>query len=1665
MNKIPFALGQAAQVAVLPPNAEATYANAAGGLSVFAGLVLSKRGKPRSVLSLTKETYLDVLGDAIQPHEGSAFEPIRHVNQALNGGNGYVVRVTPKSMRIPVLKLSQAASTTSSGTPTIDEPLSYFHVSPSRAQADGTSRVFATFYPKDSNGAVITGLKGLTLNVVNAVNPTITPFQENNGVYTASLSTNTAGTVRVGLSYAADPSALRSKSYDIVFEPAIVDGGRSSFGQSAPSIIADGKTEAIITFFAVDNTGAAVANRTDIDFVISGVNNWKQGPVQAGTTDGSYSVVVTGQGSGIATIEARQNGKIISGPSATLEFVPQQIGTFRDIDEGNSTFEASGNKTQLLNNGNDVIEYHFIARDRTNKPIRNIADELSLVVSGIPAVGAKPGDFTEIATGEYVATLSGTDTTGQTATITLYRGTTAIATKFVLHAQFQQVTLTPTADANASRLVANPQAIPNDGQTASTLTFYANDVNSTAVTGLTNLQCFITGGTGGVLSNSGVMVETSTQGQYTVDLTTQGSDAITVEVRQGTTVLKSTTVQVNAIPTVATAALAISGTAVAGDNANPILVTVSALDAGSLPVSGATNLELVITGLTGFAHTTALVEGTTKGVYEAALTSTSPGTAHVGVRQGANGAELDGKDFTFTAPATSIDAGKSTFTATPGPVDADGTAEITLSFEAKDASGGAMPGLTNIAIETTDNDQYLTLTTLTESPAGTYTRKVKSTAVGDFHFAPQEGGVFIAGKTATATFKAAVATIDATKSAIGLDDLDLTLGTPTIDADGQVHKLKYRAKDIAGTALTGLTGIKFVDKANTGATGITIGAVTENVTEKGLYEADVTFADNSPATAEFWLVTDGATSTDISAALAVNLKFGIDDTKTAFTSTKTQADAGSAGIPIKLVLEGTNGKPLTGQAANITWDMSAVVTISPVVEDAAKAGTYNATVSSSAPVDTVITAKLNGTAIGNGKTLSLKFKATTTAPNPPAGTKATPDEHWSYLDADKNKALADNNEEVTIRFYAFDAQQQPISGLTDLKFTAAAVAGLTIVNDVAEEGTTGVYKTVVKSNKYGTVDFGVWVNSVDNSAWGTEKVTFTPLPSDMDAAKSTFDAAPNPTGVNTASTVTFKALTADDVKVEGLTVEFVPAAPPKATTTITAVSETSEGVYEATVTGTADDTVEFTVKVNSTPVANKKVTVTIDSAVHPAPPPPSLADMGLIALARQAAGPVVLAAPPVYVSAAPAAPGSAAAAPIATGSGSSSAITLSASTIGVGDTVSLGTNEVIAIYVDDGDASADRTIRLEPHPDEDDYWILTLSQVLSQTESRVLEQVSFSLTPDAIDDMGLPAYLPVALENGNSRLRAVVRGNARLPSSYQGFTDQYFIGGSDGDLSTIGPADYQEALNVLAASMVNYTAVLSLGVYDPIVLQALAQHARDVRVDMFCDIRPATSGTNAIQEAADQGLGAFSHVARYHFPYSSRDPITGAQVVYGLSGDAFNAKAKGVAMKPDVGGWHYAPAGYARAVLERSNVKPLAGAASVDREAYVTSRINPVTVASDGSVMIDDSLTTFGKNNYLKYQHVNSILNAIARMTYDVCQEAKHEPDGVTREGLEKEIPRLLERFVASEALVRPRDVTQGEDPFVVVVTQEEFDLWSIKVFVCPTGVARRIAVEPILFR
>lgn len=396
-------------------------------------------------------------------------------------------------------------------------------------------------------------------------------------------------------------------------------------------------------------------------------------------------------------------------------------------------------------------------------------------------------------------------------------------------------------------------------------------------------------------------------------------------------------------------------------------------------------------------------------------------------------------------------------------------------------------------------------------------------------------------------------------------------------------------------------------------------------------------------------------------------------------------------------------------------------------------------------------------------------------------------------------------------------------------------------------------------------------------------------------------------------------------------------------------------------------------------------------------------------------------------------------------------------------TPSVPDGAVCVIYIKDGDASANRAISLAQ--DGNGLFTLTLTETLTDGTVNTLEEHQISFDPEATNDMGQPAWLTTLLESSSDRMGAVLSSSAATLAEGISFTDVFFEGGSDGTPSKITAADYLSALSVLEESPVNFTALLSLGCYESTVIAALNTLAKELRVDMFYDLSSNQTPAKAIAEAASHSLGGSHQPARYYFPYSCRDTFTSMQVVYGISCDAFVAKANGVALVPDVGGWHYSPAGLSRAIIDRQNITKISGLGVVDREAFVTARINPVAMAADGSMYIDDSLTTYSKNNYLRFQHVSSLSNAIARDFYQVAQALKHEPDGVTRESLTKVMTDLLDRYYAAGAIVTPRDSSQGTEPYVIVVTQLDIDLWKVEWSFCPTGTARRIIGQPILMR
>lgn len=395
---------------------------------------------------------------------------------------------------------------------------------------------------------------------------------------------------------------------------------------------------------------------------------------------------------------------------------------------------------------------------------------------------------------------------------------------------------------------------------------------------------------------------------------------------------------------------------------------------------------------------------------------------------------------------------------------------------------------------------------------------------------------------------------------------------------------------------------------------------------------------------------------------------------------------------------------------------------------------------------------------------------------------------------------------------------------------------------------------------------------------------------------------------------------------------------------------------------------------------------------------------------------------------------------------------------------------LITLYVKDGDASTNRSVQLDTSdPDLSAEKLFRID--VFEGDGAAVESHVVSLDPTSTDEFGISNYIVTYLESRSLRLGAVINPDAAFSDIQGKFeTKTTFAGGSDGGEPTT--ADYQKAAMVLGESNEYYSDILAMGCYDSAVLTDLGNYANK-RLCMFLyDDNPALPLSGLDQTNQIGG----SHGHRYYFPYWANDPFTGQSMMWGLSGAAFAARARGLKqVTGTLPGYHLSPAGADRGRIARTGIKPdgaaisdvISSGGALPSESGATLlnyRINKTSTDATGNVFIDDAITCHPKNDYLRFSHVVSIIDSISRGFYRVANELKHSPDGVTQDGLNRLMREMLDQYVAAGALVKPRNPERdGDQPYTLVIEQAEFDLWSVKWSICPTGVARRLAGQPLL--
>lgn len=406
-----------------------------------------------------------------------------------------------------------------------------------------------------------------------------------------------------------------------------------------------------------------------------------------------------------------------------------------------------------------------------------------------------------------------------------------------------------------------------------------------------------------------------------------------------------------------------------------------------------------------------------------------------------------------------------------------------------------------------------------------------------------------------------------------------------------------------------------------------------------------------------------------------------------------------------------------------------------------------------------------------------------------------------------------------------------------------------------------------------------------------------------------------------------------------------------------------------------------------------------------------------------------------------------------------------AQTLAYGIEPTLTGDELLAIYLIDGDNELTRKITLTTADAAENgagFYELTLNEVQADSSIKVLETTIVSLDINATDENGNSAFIEDKLSTESAYLRAI--SDVSKLNNFEAINETAFAGGTSGDVSTITTADYQKALAILIAEEPEFQGVIAAGCYDDTMLGELNTLAYNNNVSFYYDIEPNLSFVKAIDR--QRSLAMNSHFAQaYHLPYTATDHFYAGKSMCGISGFVFAAKAKGVATKSPTGGWHLTPAGESRATITRKGLQLNANAGTPDYADFVKVRLNRLGKNSAGQLMIDDALTTRARKDQLRFDNIVSVDNAIGRDWIKLGKSLKHEPDGVTRKGLNDGMTRILDGYVSSDCLVIPRDPSDGESPYKFVIEQIESDLWKVTWDICISGSARRLIGQPRLLK
>ena len=820
-----------------------------------------------------------------------------------------------------------------------------------------------------------------------------------------------------------------------------------------------------ITVALFDNPTGAILGGTKTRSAVAGVATFDDLTVNK---VGTYTMIANATG---LSNDVSASFDIVSGP----------------VSASQSTVSAAPT-TITASNGSSTSTITITARDAGSNPIQGATVVLSATGSGNTLT--QPIGTTN-ASGVATGTLSSTNAAAKVVSATI--NTVAIS-------QTATVTVSPAGvSAAQSTVSAAPTTITaSNGASASTITITARDAFSNPIQGA--IVVLAATGTGNTLTQpSGT---TNASGVVTGNLSSTDAGAKVVSATiNGVAVTQTATVTVNhagvsaAVSTVSAAPATIT----ASNGSSVSTITVTAKDAFSNPISGAT----VVLTATGTGNTLTQPSGTTNGSGVAAgtLSSTDQGSKVVS-------ATINGVAITQTATVTvntgTVSASQSTVSAAPTSITAsNGSSASTITVTAKDALGNTIPGA-SVVLAATGSGNTLTQPGSTTDGNGVATGTLSSTGSGAKVVSATINGVAI-NQPATVTVNAAgvsaaQSTVSASPATIAASN-GSSASTITVTArDGFNNPIQGAAVFLAATG-TGNTLTQ--PSGTTNASGVATGTLSSTDPGSKVVSATINgIAINQTATVT---VNTGTVSASQSTVSAAPTSITASNGSSATTITVTANDAVGNPIPSATVVLSATGSGNTLTQPGSTTDINGVAT-----------GTLSSTGSGAK----VVSATINGVAI----TQTAPVTVTT------AGVSAA----QSTVTAAPATITASNGSSAsTITVTARDAFNNPIQGATVV--LAATGTGNTLTQPSGTTNASGVATGSLSSTDAEAKTVSATINGVAIN----QTPTVTVNPASASASHSTVSASPTTitaSNGSSASTITVTALDVFDNPIQGATV-------------------------------------------------------------------------------------------------------------------------------------------------------------------------------------------------------------------------------------------------------------------------------------------------------------------------------------------------------------------------------------------------------------------------------------------------------------------------------------------------------------------------------------------------